>query len=508
LATSTPGKKKTLGEKTKPDEAAAAIMENVHVKTTLDNHAMHIYQGGRYVPNAEGILLSILSTTLHGLNLDHINTISYKHEVLSQIRDLTRVQRSEFDREPALLNLRNGILDVTTGQLQHHDPEKLFLTQLPVDFDSNATCPKIRAFLDEVLYPEDVPLLQEIMGYCLWRDYPNAKAFVFLGNGGNGKSICIRLIRALLGGENISSRSLQELDTDRFATADLYAKLANLYGDLDTEALRHTGKFKMLTGNDSIPAQQKGRQPFIFVNFAKLIFSCNMLPEAYEDTTGFFRRFVLIVFPNTFEGTAKEDRNLLEKLTTDAELSGLLNWAIEGLRRLIKNNWRFSNGKSTTQVRDEYIRKSSPVQAFALDCLDQASNGFVAKKELYAAFVDYCIERRLPRISDQAFFKKLPQFLSVSDFRPSVGDDRPRGYSGISLRQPADWAQTRLEEPVDSLDGMAGSAVSGRPVQAVHASPYLHRCSICNQPCARGLVREKAVVYLHVECEDKWEGGL
>jgi putative DNA primase/helicase len=264
-----------------------------------------------------------------------------------------------------------------------------------------------------------------------------------VGDGQNGKSTLINLLKALLGIENISSRGLQELELNRFAKASLYGKLANLHADLPDQALRSVGTFKILTGRDPITGEHKFQNGFTFVNYAKLVFSCNKIPEVFEDTTAFFRRLIILTFPNFFPPD-KADQNLLSKLTTSEELSGFLNWAIEGLKRLQARGWNFSYSKSTAEVREEYIRKSSPIRAFLLDCTEVQSDGFVSKKDLYVAFTEYCRLKKLPAVTDQTFFKNLPQFASVTEARPEIDRKQVRGYYGLRLRPKEEWGQAKL----------------------------------------------------------------
>ena len=178
----------------------------------------------------------------------------------------------------------------------------IFLKKIPIKYNPNADCPKIKEFINQIMREEDVVVLQELAGYCLWKDYPIQKAFALVGEGSNGKSTFLRLLTKLLGKENVSSISLQDLVNNRFAVANLYGKLANIFADLPPEILKDTAKFKMLTGGDIITAEKKFKNPFKFYNYAKLIFSCNRLPVTYDDTTAFFRRWVIINFPNTFDG--------------------------------------------------------------------------------------------------------------------------------------------------------------------------------------------------------------
>jgi len=424
-----------LTEDTKPYEVAEAYLQAAFVKTFFDSSEIVLYhEKGVYVRNAEWIIAKDIEEVFHKKKLDKLLTNNFLTEVLGHIRRRTYVNRSEFDKEPFILNLKNGLLNVQTGEFTKHSPEHLSLVQFQVEYNPKANCLKIAKFLSEVLFPDDLQCVQEYVGFCLWKEYTVAKALLLVGEGGNGKSTFILLIKALIGSENTSSVSLQELEYNRFAKADLYGKLANLYADLPDEALKSAGVFKMLTGKDPIRGEYKFRNSFPFVNLAKLIFSANKVPESYEDTTAFFRRWIIILFPFTFIGK-NENKDLVNELTTEEELSGFLNWALEGLQRLRANGWNFSNSRSVEEVREEYIRKSSPIQAFIMDCIDIDSYSEIPKKQLFDKFLEYCKSKKLPAPSDQTFFKKLPRFVNITDTRPEVGGKRVPCFKGIKLKE-------------------------------------------------------------------------
>jgi phage/plasmid-associated DNA primase len=185
-------------------------------------------------------------------------------------------------------------------------------------------------------------------------------------------------------------------------------------------------------------------QSFIFVNHAKLTFSCNEVPEVYEDTVAFFRRWIIIQFPNTFDG-AKADKDLLKKLTTPDELSGILNFALEGLTRLRSNGWTFSNSRSTEEVRQDYIRRSSPIKAFQMDCLVRKADGVISKKALYQAFLDYCKKMKLAAVTSTTFFKNLPMYFAGNPLQESREDVEGKGrvycLRGLVVRQQENWGK-------------------------------------------------------------------
>jgi len=390
--------------------------------TFRDTKEIFFYDNGVYREGGEDLITTFC--VLFGF--------ANSRKIIEEIKNETLIERKNLENK-WLICLENGVLDLRTFEVKPHNPKYLMLNKIPVKYDPDADCPKIKQFLRAVLHEEDIPVIEELFGYCLLKDYPIHKAFMLLGNGANGKSTLINLLKAFLGAENCSSVSLQALSEDKFSIAELYGKLANLYADVPDEALRSTGTFKMLTGGDTITAQRKFQHPFQFRNYAKLIFSANKLPEARDDSDAFFRRWILINFPNRFEGD-KRDPNILKKLTTPEELSGLLNLALRGLKRLLEQG-DFSRSKSTDELRKQYVRMSDSVAAFCEDMIEQDPESYVSKKDLYAAYCEYCRQNKLPIVSDTTFHKKLRKHVKVEDYRPKIRDRRITAWRGIALKK-------------------------------------------------------------------------
>jgi hypothetical protein len=163
--------------------------------------------------------------------------------------------------------------------------------------------------------------------------------------------------------------------------------------------------------------------------YAKLLFSANKVPEALDDTDAFFRRWIIVTFPNVFNGE-NCDPYKLEKLVTDQELSGLLNMALMALKRLLKTG-HFSNTQTTDEIREDYIRKSSPIASFMMDCLEVDSDAFIEKRVLYNVFATYCRDKSIPCVTQDTFFKNLPQHVAVIDFRPKIEEKRYHMVKGV-----------------------------------------------------------------------------
>lgn len=456
-------------EKGKPD--LALLTEIVRSRETFitfrDNEEIYFYRDGVYVRNGETRVKEICHQIMGGKE-----SRQAVNEIIGKIQRSTYVDREIFfqESEQHLIVLENGLLDLDSLKLTEHSPDYYSFTMFPVRYDPTKKCDRILKFLSETVRSEDIPVLQEWTGYNLWVfGYPAQKALILVGEGGNGKSTFIGLIEALIGRNNRSAVSLHELEDNRFASHDLFGKASNLYPDLPDKDLRSTGRFKMLTGGDPIRAEDKNIKAFTFHNVAKLTFSCNKIPRVDDDTVAFFRRFIIIEFPFTFEGSDKEDRDLKEKLISDKdEMSGFLNWAIEGLKRLKSNGWHFSDGKTVEQVKEEYIVRSDPYKAFVLHAIIENSDSYVVKDNLYEAYKKHCKMHKLGHKSRDAFFKNFKDLFplgKINTERPEIEGKRVWIFRGIKLREEANWCKPLSEEEVEAKIELGGGAKGGQKRQ-------------------------------------------
>ena len=442
------GKKSKNAKKQENAELATEISRQLIktgiYKTNRESEQIYYYKTGIYNRNGE----AQVKETVHDLQ-EGTESTNLCGEVIGKVQRGTYVDpKAFFDHSEHKIVLENGILDLDALELSEHTPEWLSLNKFPVHFDKSAGCPGILKFLSEIVRPDDIPLLQEWTGYNLWIfGYPAQKAMLFVGDGGNGKSTFIGILEALIGRQNRSAVSLHELEDNRFAKADLFGKASNLYPDLPNRDLKGTGMFKMLTGGDPIRAEDKNVKSWTFHNVAKLTFSCNEVPRVPEDSTAFFRRWIIVEFPYSFEGTKQEDRDLKERLVGNIEeMSGFLNWALEGLQRLRGNGWKFSNGKTVEIVKEDYIVRSDPYKAFVMHCIVENSGSQVKKDSLYGAYKEHCDIHKVASRSRDAFFKNFKDNFKegvLQDYRPNKEEDpdRPRTFKGILLRDKARWCE-------------------------------------------------------------------
>jgi putative DNA primase/helicase len=381
-----------------PAQVGAGLKDLGHLRMGIDGRLWR-YQGGVYRPDGD----AWAAEQVRDLTGDGYRR-AYKAEVLDWCRSEQATIGDRPDR--SLVNLRNGLLDWRTGELRAHSPEARSLIQLPVDYDPAADCPAVRRFLAQVLPGDALGFAFELTGWLLVPEPRYRKAVLLLGSGHNGKSTTLGLWRALLGAGNVASVTLQAFAEDRFATAELYGKLANLCGDLDARAVRRSDQFKQIVGGvDLVSAQRKYGQPFTFQPYARLVFSANEAPGTADQSDAFFDRWLVVPFPNRFEGAA-DDRELLGRMTTPAELSGLFNLALAGLRRLDARG-RFEAPDSVTEAGRAYREKADTVAGFVEEACVLAETAWVARAELYRAYRSWCEGSGRMPVSAGRFYEHL-----------------------------------------------------------------------------------------------------
>lgn len=395
----------------------AKLLDDEHPVARGADGSLYSYTNGVYRPEAEerlrrrvkGLLAADWSTR------HEAETIAYLESAQGLIPHPSRER----------INCTNGVYNRMTGELEPHSPEDRTPVQIGADFDADATCPKIEAFLVDVLpADEDRQLFYEIAGYLLIPDNSLQKAFMFSGSGANGKTTALGVLEALLGQRNVAHVALQQLDEDRFAAGDLYGRLANVYGDLDRRALASTSIFKGIVGGDEIRAERKFRDAFSFRPYARLLFSANELPPTPDGTPAFYRRWVVLPFTRRFSAEVA-DPAMLAKLTTDAELSGLLNRAVGALDDLQRRG-HFPETASTRAAAEAFKLDTDSVAGFLADAVEFDPTGFTRRSALYDAYKLYCQQSNRGPLGRRRFLAR------VRDDHPELEEVKRDGYDGFA----------------------------------------------------------------------------
>jgi len=373
---------------------------------------------------------------------------NWSSKLANEVLEYIRVDRpSMWERPPVdSINLRNGLLRVLdhAGQpiafdrltLAPHDPAWLSSIQLPVSFDPAADCPEIKRFVADVFPADAVELAWEIPGYLCRPITDIQKAILLIGQGGNGKSTWLTLITAFLGKVNISSLTLHRLEADKFATAQLYGKLANICPDLPTEHLTGTSVFKAITGGDPLVGEYKFLPQFEFTPFSRLIFSANAQPTSHDSSQGFFDRWLVIPFDNAIRGTEKElARGELDAmLSAPTELSGLLNKALQALPSMHRRH-SFSASASTAAAGSEFKATTDPLAMWLERNTVDDPNAYIAMATLLAAYNGYLERKGRPCVSGKKFGTDLHQYRPrLENKQRMVAGKLVWCYIGIGLK--------------------------------------------------------------------------
>ena len=242
------------------------------------------------------------------------------------------------------------------------------------------------------------------------------------------------------GPNNISNVPLKQLTENPFAVSDLENKAANIDSELSSAVILDPSMLKRLTGRQAIRIERKNARAYDALLHAKLFLSANKIPQTADESDGYYRRNVMITFPNKFEGKT-DDPDKLDKLTTEEELSGMFNVLMIALRRIIfgKNKGIFVNGRTIQQRREKYERATNPIRAFMTEAISPEStlDDKVYKEPFYQAYIRYCNDLTLPFVSKENFgktLKKDPYF--IKDGRDTK---EPRAYFWKAIKLHKKW---------------------------------------------------------------------
>lgn len=293
----------------------------------------------------------------------------------------------------AVLAVANGLLDPVARTLFPHTPDWFATAKLPVAHNADAPTPeRWLTFLNEVMEgdADRIAVLQELFGASLDRSYPAKWFAALVGSGDNGKSVCLAVLRFLLGAGNCSAVNLDELSTNRFAAFALFGKLGNIVGDQGHFESSDEGRLKTLTGGDLVTFEQKGRDSFVAVNRAKLIFACNTMPSFSDKSEAVWNRLIAVPFEFTVPAEKKNPALLTAAYWTD-ELPGILNWALDGLARL-REQGRFTRSVKCEAMKNRTRLDSNPARLFLLAGYEFTGEDAhaVRVKELYEEYLTWC----------------------------------------------------------------------------------------------------------------------
>ena len=324
--------------------------------------------------------------------------------ILELIKLAARVE--DLPPEQDRIHVANGtlFLDGTFTE----DKSKIVRSRLPVAYNPNAPKPVCwLSFLGELLYPEDIPTLQEFIGYCLIPSNKGQRMMVIKGSGGEGKSQIGAVLSALFGC-NMKDGSIGKISENRFARADLEHVLLCIDDDMRMEALRQTNYVKsIVTAQGKMDLERKGKQSYQGWMYARLLaFSNGDLQALFDRSDGFYRR-QLVLTTREKPVNRVADPDLAEKMK--AEIEGVFLWAFEGLKRLAANNFKFTESVRTRENREAVKRDNNNVYDFleSEGYIRLKADACISSKDCYEIYRMWCEENNLTALKPRSFSDAL-----------------------------------------------------------------------------------------------------
>lgn len=330
-------------------------------------------------------------------------------------------------------------IDLKTGEYKCVDDSFTpTVNRLSVRYDPAADCPTFKAYLQDLFYEDDIPTLQEYMGYCLIPSTRGQSALFIKGKGGEGKSVLTYLMHELYGRSAVSE-TLAKLETSRFTLSTLENKLVFIDDDLNTESLKETGTLKkVITATTPHLVERKGQQAHDARLYARVFCLGNThISAAFDRSDGFYRRLLLLTC-KPIRKDRGNDKFLKEKVV--AELPGVFNWMLEGLQRLIKNNFAFTRSERALAEMEEKKLEDNPMLRFITESgwIVAAEGGEVTSRRLLAAFRAWCELNAVTEPAERTItieLRKLLEEQAGAKYTKNIRSDGPKatGYQGVSL---------------------------------------------------------------------------
>lgn len=335
-------------------------------------------------------------------NASGANVISSKErtEIINALKQLSRMRKPE--KLPAdCIQFEDEIVELKTGRRFKASPMYFITNPIPWKLGKKIETPVMDKIFEEWVGKDNVQTLYEILAYSILSDYPIGRIFCFIGGGSNGKSCFLNLLRKFVGEGNCCSTELDTLIASRFEVTRLYKKLVCQMGETNFGEMSKTSMLKKLSGRDLIGFEYKNKTPFEEINYAKIIIATNNLPSTTDKTIGFYRRWMIVDFPNQFD----EKKDILADIPEE-EYNNLAAKSLDILIGLLKKR-EFTNEGSVEDRMKRYEAKSNFLNSFLEEFTSESFDEFITKNEFKNKFTDWCKANRHRDMSDLAVAKAM-----------------------------------------------------------------------------------------------------
>lgn len=404
------------------DKFAVFLKNNHHIIKI--NNQLHLFKDGIYVSGQDNIEAAMIQ---------HIPSLNRakRTEVMAYLDILIRDNTQPTDA--SLIAFRNGIYDIINDAFIPFSPEHIITNKIGWDYNPNAYYELTDNVLNKLACQDKEirALLEECIGYTFFRRNELGKFFILTGEGSNGKSTFLAMIKTILGDINTSALDLKEL-SERFKTAELFGKLANIGDDIGDDFVTNTGVLKKLVTGDRLNVERKGQNPFDFNNYSKLLFSANSIPRMGKgkDTAAILRRIIIIPFNARFtKDDADYDPFIKYKLTSQQSIEYLIQLGIQGLKRILINQ-QFTESTKVKKEIEEYEESNNPIILFFKETpiTDIQRN---TTNSVYTMYQEFCIRNKVQPISKITFSKQVNSYFGFKVVDKKINSKKCRVFEKV-----------------------------------------------------------------------------
>jgi len=378
-----------------------------------------------------------------------------RNEVINKIKSQTFSNIESFDNDSNLITIDNGILNLETLELKPHTPRHLSRVLLPVEFyppkyeiNSQSIFEDIEKNLEYTLFwkfltssftingklqRESFETALEITSAPIIKHQIDDKGSLFLGAGDNGKSILLSYITSLYGSINGAGISLQDIAEDKFMRANLDGKSFNIFTDLEKNELRHTGKIKAIVSGEPLEVQKKNKQGYTMTTFAKLMFSCNRFPRVFDQSQGFFRRWMIIKWQRNFENDPERNENLKAQLIENQNEKNKVFSCLVYLAHRLNKIGKYTHTKDWKHIQKEWNENADPIDDFDSNYILDSEH-HKTKRETYQFYKKIMLEKGESPLGLGQFSKIFLEYHDED--RTEIYGQTRRVWLNIDFKEP------------------------------------------------------------------------